>query len=73
MGLDIGPKSQELFAAPVSRAKIIVWNGPPGVFEFPNFAKGTLSLMDGVVSATKNGCVSIIGNYFKFEFKYVLS
>lgn len=61
MGLDVGPKSQELFAAPLARAKIIVWNGPPGVFEFPNFAKGTKSFMDGVVAATKNGCVSIIG------------
>lgn len=61
MGLDVGPKSQELFAAPLARAKIIVWNGPPGVFEFPNFAKGTKSFMDGVVGATKNGCVSIIG------------
>ena len=61
MGLDIGPKSCEAFAAPLSRAKLIVWNGPPGVFEFPNFAKGTKSVMDGVVGATKNGCVSIIG------------
>ncbi|CAO1329497.1 unnamed protein product [Diamesa serratosioi] len=61
MGLDIGPKSQELFAAPVSRAKVIVWNGPPGVFEFPNFASGTKSLMDGVVATTKTGCVTIIG------------
>jgi phosphoglycerate kinase len=34
---------------------------PPGVFEFPNFANGTKSLMDGVVAATKNGCVTIIG------------
>lgn len=61
MGLDVGPKSRELFAAPLARAKIIVWNGPPGVFEFPNFATGTKSFMDGVVAATKNGCVSIIG------------
>lgn len=61
MGLDVGPKSQELFAAPLARAKIIVWNGPPGVFEFPNFAKGTKGFMDGVVASTKNGCVSIIG------------
>lgn len=61
MGLDIGPKSREAFAAPVARAKIIVWNGPPGVFEFPNFANGTKALMDGVVAATKAGCVSIIG------------
>jgi len=34
---------------------------PPGVFEFPNFANGTKSIMDGVVAATKNGTVSIIG------------
>jgi len=61
LGLDIGPKSCELFGNVVSRAKIIVWNGPPGVFEFPNFANGTRSLMDAVVAATKNGCVSIIG------------
>ncbi|XP_055704358.1 phosphoglycerate kinase [Phlebotomus papatasi] len=61
MGLDVGPKSRELFAAPIARAKIIVWNGPPGVFEFPNFAQGTKSFMDGVVNATKAGCVTIIG------------
>lgn len=61
MGLDVGPKSREAFAAPIARAKLIVWNGPPGVFEFPNFAAGTKGLMDGVVAATKGGCVSIIG------------
>ncbi|XP_058447297.1 phosphoglycerate kinase [Malaya genurostris] len=61
MGLDVGPKSREAFGAPIARAKIIVWNGPPGVFEFPNFANGTKGLMDGVVAATKAGAVSIIG------------
>ncbi|XP_058818924.1 phosphoglycerate kinase [Topomyia yanbarensis] len=61
MGLDVGPKSREAFAAPIARAKIIVWNGPPGVFEFPNFANGTKSLMDAVVATTKAGAVSIIG------------
>jgi phosphoglycerate kinase len=61
MGLDIGPKTCEAFAAPIARAKVIVWNGPPGVFEFPNFAKGTKSLMDNVVSVTKSGCITIIG------------
>ncbi|SPP81856.1 phosphoglycerate kinase [Drosophila guanche] len=61
MGLDVGPKTRALFAAPVARAKLIVWNGPPGVFEFPNFANGTKAIMDGVVAATKNGTVSIIG------------
>jgi phosphoglycerate kinase len=61
MGLDVGPKTRELFAAPVSRAKVIVWNGPCGVFEFPNFATGTKSLMDNVVATTKNGAITIIG------------
>ena len=61
MGLDIGPKTRELFAAPISRSKILVWNGPPGVFEFANFAHGTKALMDAVVSATKAGTVTIIG------------
>lgn len=41
MGLDIGPKSQELYANKISSAKTVAWNGPMGVFEFPNFAGGT--------------------------------
>ncbi len=41
MGLDIGPKSIELFSAAIADAKTVVWNGPMGVFEMPNFAKGT--------------------------------
>lgn len=61
MGLDVGPKTNEAFKAVVARAKLIVWNGPPGVFEFCSFANGTKSLMDAVVAATKNGTVSIIG------------
>ncbi len=40
-GLDIGPKTIELFSAAVKEAKTVVWNGPMGVFEMPNFAKGT--------------------------------
>ncbi|KAI9584145.1 phosphoglycerate kinase-like [Glossina fuscipes] len=61
MGLDIGPKTRAAFAAPIAAAKIIVWNGPPGVFEFDNFAHGTKSLLDAVVEATKRGCITIIG------------
>ncbi|KAK9746705.1 Phosphoglycerate kinase [Popillia japonica] len=61
MGLDVGPKSSELFREPIARAKVIVWNGPAGVFEFENFCKGTKSLMDDVVRATEKGCVTIIG------------
>lgn len=60
-GLDCGPESSKLFAEAVGRAKQIVWNGPVGVFEFENFAKGTKSLMDKVVEVTKSGCVTIIG------------
>lgn len=61
MGLDIGPKSIALFREPIKRAKVIVWNGPAGVFEFENFAKGTKALMDAVVDVTKQGAVTIIG------------
>ncbi|XP_063991794.1 phosphoglycerate kinase-like [Diachasmimorpha longicaudata] len=61
MGLDVGPKSRELFAEPIKRAKIIVWNGPAGVFEFENFSKGTKALMDSVVEATTRGAITIIG------------
>lgn len=60
-GLDCGPESSKLFAEAVSRAKQIVWNGPVGVFEWDNFAKGTKNLMDKVVEVTKSGCVTIIG------------
>jgi phosphoglycerate kinase len=44
MGLDIGEKTQELFINALKGAKTVIWNGPMGVFEFPNFAKGTLVL-----------------------------
>eukprot|EP00298_Acanthocystis_sp_HF-20_P005905 c15922_g2_i1.p1 GENE.c15922_g2_i1~~c15922_g2_i1.p1 ORF type:complete len:441 (-),score=176.93 c15922_g2_i1:74-1327(-) len=61
LGLDIGPKSGELFAEAVKRAKTIVWNGPMGVFEFDNFAHGTIAVMDAMVEATKLGATTIIG------------
>ena len=61
MGLDVGPKSRELFSQPIGRAKTIVWNGPAGVFEFANFSNGTKSLMDNVVEATTRGAITIIG------------
>ncbi|XP_072040237.1 phosphoglycerate kinase-like [Amphiura filiformis] len=61
MGLDCGPKSVEVFNAAVGRAKIIVWNGPVGVFEFDKFAAGTKSVMDAVVHATEKGATTIIG------------
>ena len=53
--------AQKLFAAAVGRARTIVWNGPVGVFEFPNFAAGSKALADAVAAATKTGATTIIG------------
>lgn len=61
MGLDIGEKSISQFTEVICRAKTIVWNGPPGVFEFANFSKGTKAMMDAVVKATEQGATTIIG------------
>ncbi|XP_044740654.1 phosphoglycerate kinase [Chrysoperla carnea] len=61
MGLDVGPKTQTAFVDPIMRAKTIVWNGPPGVFEFEAFSHGTETIMNAVVAATAAGAVSIIG------------
>ena len=58
MGMDIGPKTRELFAAAVKGAGTVVWNGPMGVFEFPNFAGGTWAMAEAVA---KSGAVTIIG------------
>ena len=61
MGLDCGPKSSQLFSEVIARAKVVVWNGPAGVFEFEAFSKGTRALMDSVVALTKAGGITIIG------------
>ena len=61
MGLDIGPKSIELFSDAVKSAKTVVWNGPMGCFEFPPLAKGTFGVCDAVACVKANGGVSIIG------------
>ncbi len=60
-GLDIGPKTVELFKNEVLNAKTVVWNGPMGVFEFDNFAKGTNAIAEALVEATKKGAATIIG------------
>ncbi len=61
-GLDIGPKTIELFKSIVENSKTILWNGPMGVFEFPNFAAGTNAIAEAVVKATEtNGAFSLIG------------
>jgi len=61
MGLDCGEESSKQFAEVIARAKVVVWNGPAGVFEFENFAKGTKALMEAVVSLTEAGGITIIG------------
>lgn len=61
LGLDIGPKTEELFASKLGEAKTIVWNGPMGVFEYAPFAKGTLSIAQTVAKCTENGAISIVG------------
>ena len=61
IGLDVGPKSNELFKKTISEAKTILWNGPPGVFEMEPFAKGTKDMLDAAVNAAQNGKIVIIG------------
>ena len=60
-GLDIGPKTMEVFADVIKNSKTILWNGPVGVFEFENFAKGTKAIGDAIEEATKNGAFSLVG------------
>ncbi len=57
-GMDIGPKSIELFAAEIAKAKTVVWNGPMGVFEMPNFAEGTLAIAKAMAASD---AITIIG------------
>ena len=61
MGLDVGPITESLFSDVVSNSKTILWNGPLGVFEMPNFAKGTIALGHAIENATKNGAFSLVG------------
>ncbi|MCJ1314201.1 phosphoglycerate kinase [Agyrium rufum] len=62
MGLDCGEKSIKLYQEAISKAKTILWNGPPGVFEMEAFANGTKSMLDAVVKGcTEDGKVVIIG------------
>ena len=60
-GLDIGPKTIELFKNIVGESKTVLWNGPMGVFEFETFAKGTDAIAEAVVKATDGGGFSLIG------------
>ncbi len=61
MGLDVGPESVKRFAALLSNAKTIFWNGPMGVFEFPAFAAGTGGVAEAIIGATAKGAFSVVG------------
>ena len=60
-GLDIGPETISLFSEAIAKAKTIIWNGPMGVFEFENFARGTNAIAKVVAESTANGAFSLIG------------
>ncbi len=62
MALDIGPNTQSQYRSILRSAQTILWNGPMGVFEMPNFAAGTLAVAEATVAATReNGALSIVG------------
>ena len=61
MGLDSGDATAEKFAEVIAKSKTILWNGPLGVFELPNFSKGTIALGNAIADATKNGAFSLVG------------
>jgi phosphoglycerate kinase len=60
-GLDIGPKSVDLFCAELKKAKTVVWNGPMGVFEVEQFSKGTYEIAQILADITSKGAVTIVG------------
>ena len=60
-GLDIGPKTEELFGEVIKNSKTILWNGPTGVFEFEKFSHGSQAVGEAIVEATKNGAFSLVG------------
>lgn len=60
-GLDVGPKTLELLKPVIAESKIILWNGPLGVFEMEKFSKGTVTLGNYIAEATSNGTFSLVG------------
>lgn len=61
MGLDAGSQSRKIFKTTVLEAKTILWNGPPGVFEFPAFAEGSKALLDAAIEAAGRDATVIVG------------
>lgn len=60
-GLDAGPKTLKAFGEVILKSKTILWNGPVGVFEMPNFAKGTIAIGNFIDDATQSGAFSLVG------------
>jgi len=61
IGMDIGPETIKMFSDEILKSKTIVWNGPMGVFEMSNFARGTFEIAKALADATANGSVTIVG------------
>ncbi|MBK8877276.1 MAG: phosphoglycerate kinase [Haliscomenobacter sp.] len=61
MGLDIGPKARAAFSEVIAKSKTLLWNGPMGVFEMPNFAEGTKYIAESIAKATATGAFSLVG------------
>ncbi len=61
MGLDIGIETVNHFEKTILESKTILWNGPMGVFEFDNFANGTIAIANAIVKATEKGAFSLVG------------
>ncbi len=61
LGLDIGPKTVAAFSKVIDSAKTVVWNGPMGVFELADYAKGTKAVAEAIAASTAKGAVSVIG------------
>src|SRR5207248_6314541 len=61
LGLDIGPKTRELYRQKIVGAKTIFWNGPMGVYEVAEFAPGTWAVAEALAEATKRGARTVVG------------
>ena len=61
LGLDVGPKSSEIFCAAIARANTVIWNGPAGVFEMEKFATGTKVMAAAIAQATARGAITVVG------------
>ncbi len=59
--MDIGPETIKIYNDEIVKAKTVVWNGPMGVFEMSNFAKGTTAVAQALATATKAGAITVVG------------